>query len=55
VFGFIITLMGCYQGYHSRGGAEGVGYAHGLILGAVYLAVAIAAAMTVFLRSDVTA
>jgi ABC-2 type transport system permease protein len=39
----------------ASGGAEGVGYAHGLILGAVYLAVAIAAAMTVFLRSDVTA
>ncbi len=27
VFGFIITLMGCYQGYNSRGGAEGVGAA----------------------------
>jgi phospholipid/cholesterol/gamma-HCH transport system permease protein len=27
VFGFIVTLMGCYQGYHSRGGAEGVGQA----------------------------
>jgi phospholipid/cholesterol/gamma-HCH transport system permease protein len=27
VFGFIIALMGCYQGYHSRGGAEGVGSA----------------------------
>ena len=39
----------------ASGGAEGVGYAHGLILGAVYLVVAIAAAMTVFLRSDVTA
>ncbi len=26
-FGFIITLMGCYHGYHSRGGAEGVGTA----------------------------
>jgi ABC-2 type transport system permease protein len=39
----------------ASGGAEGVGYAHGLILGAVYLLVAIAAAMTVFLRSDVTA
>jgi ABC-2 type transport system permease protein len=39
----------------ASGGQEGVGYGHGLILGAVYLAVAIAAAMTVFLRSDVTA
>ena len=27
VFGFIVTLMGCYQGYHSRGGAQGVGAA----------------------------
>jgi phospholipid/cholesterol/gamma-HCH transport system permease protein len=27
VFGFIIALMGCYQGYHSRGGAQGVGSA----------------------------
>lgn len=25
VFGFIICLMGCYQGYCSKGGAEGVG------------------------------
>jgi phospholipid/cholesterol/gamma-HCH transport system permease protein len=27
VFGFIITLMGCYHGYHSGKGAEGVGAA----------------------------
>jgi phospholipid/cholesterol/gamma-HCH transport system permease protein len=27
VFGFIITLMGCYQGYTSKGGAQGVGAA----------------------------
>jgi phospholipid/cholesterol/gamma-HCH transport system permease protein len=27
VFGFIITLMGCYQGYNSKGGAQGVGMA----------------------------
>jgi phospholipid/cholesterol/gamma-HCH transport system permease protein len=26
-FGFVIALMGCYHGYHSRGGAEGVGQA----------------------------
>jgi phospholipid/cholesterol/gamma-HCH transport system permease protein len=26
-FGFIIALMGCYNGYHSRGGAQGVGAA----------------------------
>ena len=27
VFGFLIALLGCYQGYNSRGGAEGVGAA----------------------------
>jgi len=27
VFGFLISLMGCYHGYHSRGGAQGVGTA----------------------------
>ena len=27
VFGFIVSLMGCYHGYHSRGGAQGVGTA----------------------------
>ena len=27
VFGFIITLMGCYNGYKSKGGAQGVGEA----------------------------
>ncbi|MEA2756343.1 MAG: phospholipid/cholesterol/gamma-HCH transport system permease protein [Aliidongia sp.] len=27
VFGFVITLMGCYHGYNSRGGAQGVGAA----------------------------
>jgi phospholipid/cholesterol/gamma-HCH transport system permease protein len=26
-FGFLITLMGCYHGYNSRGGAQGVGMA----------------------------
>ncbi|MGE0154058.1 MAG: MlaE family ABC transporter permease [Reyranellaceae bacterium] len=26
-FGFIISLMGCYNGYRSRGGAQGVGQA----------------------------
>ncbi|MFN7185509.1 MAG: MlaE family ABC transporter permease [Alphaproteobacteria bacterium] len=26
-FGFIVTLMGCYHGYHSKGGAQGVGAA----------------------------
>ncbi len=27
VFGFIVALMGCYHGYHSKGGAQGVGKA----------------------------
>jgi phospholipid/cholesterol/gamma-HCH transport system permease protein len=26
-FGFIVALMGCYCGYHSKGGAQGVGAA----------------------------
>ncbi|MDW3207150.1 MAG: ABC transporter permease [Alphaproteobacteria bacterium] len=27
VFGFLVALMGCYHGLHSRGGAQGVGAA----------------------------
>ena len=27
VFGVIVALMGCYHGYNSRGGAQGVGAA----------------------------
>ena len=27
VFGFVVALMGCYHGYNSRGGAQGVGAA----------------------------
>jgi len=27
VFGFLVSLMGCYHGYHSDGGAQGVGRA----------------------------
>ena len=27
MFGFLITLLGCYHGYRSRGGAQGVGAA----------------------------
>lgn len=26
-FGFLIALMGCYHGFHSKGGAQGVGAA----------------------------
>jgi ABC-2 type transport system permease protein len=39
----------------ASGGAEGVSYGHGLALGALYLVAAVAAAMAVFTRSDVTA
>jgi ABC-2 type transport system permease protein len=39
----------------ASGGAEGVGYAHGMILGVFYVVIAIVAAMTVFLANDVTA
>ena len=27
VFGFVISIMGCYNGFHSKGGAQGVGMA----------------------------
>src|SRR6476659_10217904 len=27
VFGFIVSLMGCHHGFHSKGGAQGVGTA----------------------------
>ena len=27
VFGFIIAIMGCYHGFNSKGGAQGVGRA----------------------------
>ena len=27
MFGFIIALMGCYNGFNSKGGAQGVGAA----------------------------
>jgi phospholipid/cholesterol/gamma-HCH transport system permease protein len=27
VFGFIIASVGCYRGFHAKGGAEGVGRA----------------------------
>jgi phospholipid/cholesterol/gamma-HCH transport system permease protein len=26
-FGFLVSLMGCFHGYHSAGGAQGVGRA----------------------------
>jgi phospholipid/cholesterol/gamma-HCH transport system permease protein len=41
VFGLIIALMGCYQGYHSRGGAQGVGRAatYAVVSGSVLILV----------------
>ena len=39
----------------ASGGDEGMSYGHGLILGAVYLVLAISAATLMFVRSDVTA
>lgn len=39
VFGFLITLSGCYQGYHSKGGAQGVGKAvtSAVVMGSVLI------------------
>jgi phospholipid/cholesterol/gamma-HCH transport system permease protein len=39
VFGFIIALMGCYHGFNSRGGAQGVGTAttNGVVMSAILI------------------
>ena len=39
VFGFIVTLMGCYHGFHSNGGAQGVGAAttHAVVSGSILI------------------
>lgn len=39
VFGFLIALSGCYHGFHSRGGAQGVGKAvtDAVVLGSVLI------------------
>lgn len=41
VFGFLIALMGCYHGFHSRGGAQGVGAAttNAVVTGAILVLV----------------
>ena len=41
VFGFLISLMGCYHGFHSRGGAQGVGAAttNAVVTGAILVLV----------------
>jgi phospholipid/cholesterol/gamma-HCH transport system permease protein len=39
VFGFIVALMGCYHGYHAKGGARGVGRAttHAVVSSAILI------------------
>ena len=39
VFGFIVTLMGCYHGYNASGGARGVGRAttHAVVSSAILI------------------
>jgi phospholipid/cholesterol/gamma-HCH transport system permease protein len=42
VFGFLVTLMGCFHGYTSRGGAQGVGAAttYAVVSGSILILVA---------------
>ncbi|MCY4479831.1 MAG: ABC transporter permease, partial [Rhodospirillales bacterium] len=37
VFGYLIALMGCYHGFYSKGGAQGVGKAttNAVVTGAI--------------------
>lgn len=39
VFGFLVALTGCYSGYHSLGGAQGVGRAttHAVVSGSILI------------------
>ncbi len=41
-FGFLVTLMGCYHGYNSRGGAQGVGAAttHAVVSASILILIA---------------
>jgi phospholipid/cholesterol/gamma-HCH transport system permease protein len=49
VFGFIIAAVGAYQGYHSRGGALGVGRATtNAVVGAIVLILAVNYLITAF-------
>jgi len=53
VFGFIIALMGCYHGFNSRGGAQGVGRATtNAVVSASILILAANYVMTSLLFSD---
>lgn len=52
VFGFVITLMGCYHGFNSRGGAQGVGRATtNAVVSASILILALNYILTAFLFS----
>ena len=51
VFGFIVTLMGCYHGFNSRGGARGVGRSTtNAVVSAAVLVFAVDYVMTSLLR-----
>jgi phospholipid/cholesterol/gamma-HCH transport system permease protein len=53
VFGFIITIMGCYHGFNSKGGAQGVGRATtNAVVSAAILILAANFALTSILFSD---
>jgi phospholipid/cholesterol/gamma-HCH transport system permease protein len=53
VFGFIITIMGCYHGFHSKGGAQGVGRATtNAVVSSAILILAANFALTSILFSD---
>lgn len=42
VFGFILTAIGCYKGYHTKGGAKGVGISttQSVVLGSILIIIA---------------
>lgn len=42
VFGLILSWVGCYKGYHTRGGARGVGFAttQAVVIGSIMLLIA---------------
>jgi phospholipid/cholesterol/gamma-HCH transport system permease protein len=53
VFGFIIAIMGCYHGFYSKGGAQGVGRATtNAVVSAAILILAANFALTSLLFSD---
>ena len=53
VFGFIIAIMGCYHGFNSKGGAQGVGRATtNAVVSSAILILAANFALTSFLFSE---